>query len=232
MRWASLSLDAGPDGRPVVLSGEEVGERLQPPEQVGVVPVARRASDRLAEFLAGVVLGREHAVDVTVEAQRADHVVRRADQVIPAQRLEPLVLLARLPGCLVPIRREPRSVELAEDLCPAELLLIGVDHVAAGQPEGAKRQPRLAHIHEIADDLAEEVVQWIMTRNVTDILPVHRKSFLSPLRGSKQSSQLPGICRALIYPEAPNFALIHSRDILRPGFQGMTAARRYRTYVQ
>ncbi len=35
-----------------MLGGQEVGERLQPPEQVRVVPVVRRASDRVAELLA------------------------------------------------------------------------------------------------------------------------------------------------------------------------------------
>src|ERR1017187_4565044 len=182
-----IEIDQGSIGRPVVLGGQEVGERLQPPEQMRVVPVAGRARNRVTEFLTGIVFYSEHAVDVAAEAQRADHVVRRSDQVIPAQRLEPLVLLARLPGCLVPVRRKSRSVELADDLDAAELLLVGVDNVAAGQPESAERRPRLAHVHEIADDLAEEVVQWIMTRNVTDILPVHRKPFLSPLRGSEQA---------------------------------------------
>ena len=52
------------------------------------------ARDGVAELLAGVVLDGQHAVDVAVEPERADHVVRRPDQVVPAQCLQPLVLLA------------------------------------------------------------------------------------------------------------------------------------------
>ena len=71
-----IEIDQGPVGRPVVLGGQEVGERLQPPEQVRVVPVAGRARDRVNSFLAGIIFDSEHAVDVAAEAQRADHVVR------------------------------------------------------------------------------------------------------------------------------------------------------------
>ena len=178
-----------------------------------VVPVPGRARDRVTEFLAGIVFNGKHAVDVAAEAQRADHVVRRSDQVILAQCLEPLVLLARLPGCLVPVRRESRSVELADDLDAAGLLLVRVDHVAAGQPEGAERRPRLAHLHEIADDLAEKVVQRIITRDVTDISSRSSEGLPFPLARLRASSPLPGIRRALTVLEAPTLALIQNWGI-------------------
>src|SRR3989440_586122 len=97
-----------------------------PKRKVPVVAVLGGARDRLAELLAGVVLDRQHAVDVTAETQRPDHVVRRSDQVVPAQRLEPLVLLAGHPCGLIQVG-EPGPVELADDPGAAELLLVGVD---------------------------------------------------------------------------------------------------------
>ena len=72
-----VEIDAGPVGRAVVLGGEIISQRLQSPVQMRVVPVLGGARDRVAEFLAGVVLHGQHAVDVAAEIQRADHVVRR-----------------------------------------------------------------------------------------------------------------------------------------------------------
>ena len=127
-----IEIDVGPVGRPVVLGGEVISQCLQPPVQVRVVPVLRRTRDGMAEFLAGVILDGQDAVDVPAEPQRPDHVMRRSDEVIAAQRLEPFVLLAGHPGCLVQVRAEPGTVELADDPDVARLLLVRVDHVAAG----------------------------------------------------------------------------------------------------
>ena len=167
-------IDGGPVGRPVVLGGQEGGQRGQPPVEVPVIPVLGGARDRLAELLAGVVLDRQHAVDVAAEIQRPDHVVRRPDQVVPAQRLEPLVFLAGHPGGLIQVG-EPGPVELADDPGAAELLLVGVDHVAAGQPEDAEGRVALAHLHEVADDPAQEAVQRVVAGQVADVSSVHRK---------------------------------------------------------
>src|SRR6266496_3783951 len=91
----------------------------------------RGACDRVAEFLARIVFDSQHAVDVAAETQRANHMVRRPDQVVSAQRHEPFVLLARHPACLVWVRSESRAVELTDDLGAAELLLVCVNLVAA-----------------------------------------------------------------------------------------------------
>ncbi len=96
-----IEIHRRPVGRPDVLGGEEVRQRLEPPVEVRVVPVMRRPRDRVAEFLAGIVFDREHSVDIAAESKRADHVVRRSDQVVAAQRLEAVVLLARHPARLV-----------------------------------------------------------------------------------------------------------------------------------
>src|SRR6202034_4470819 len=145
-----------------------------------VVPALRRARDRVAEFLAGIIFDGKHAVDVATESQRPDHVVRRSDQVVPAQRLEPLVLLARHPGSLVQIRREPRAVELADDLGAAELFLVRVDLVTPRQPEHPVGQLRLAYLPAITHDLAEEAVERVPARDVSDIFPVHFRAFPRP----------------------------------------------------
>src|SRR5215471_354967 len=134
----------------------------------------RRARDRVTEFLARIVFDGQHAVDVAAESQRADHVVRRPDQVIPAQRFEPLVLLACHPGSLVRVRSEPCAIELADDLGAAELFLVRVDLVAPAQPEHAERQLRFAYLQAIAHDVAEEPVERVLTRDVSHIFPVHR----------------------------------------------------------
>jgi hypothetical protein len=63
-----------------MLRSEEIGEGPQPPIQVRVVSMLGGSRDRVAEFLARVVFDGQYAVDVTVEAQRADRVVRGADQ--------------------------------------------------------------------------------------------------------------------------------------------------------
>ena len=97
----------------------------------------------------------------------------RPDQVVPAQRPEALVLLACHPGCLVQIR-EPRAVELADDLGSAELFLVRVDLVAAGQPEDAERRLRFAYPQAIMDDRAEEAMERVLARHVPDVFPLHR----------------------------------------------------------
>src|SRR5712691_353905 len=211
-----VEIDLGPVGRPVVLRGQEIGQRLQPPVKMRVVPVLGGARDRVAEFLARVVFNGQHAVDVAAETQRADHVVRRPDQVVPAERLEPLVLLTCHPGRLVPVRPESRPVKLADDLGAAELLLIGVDLVAAGQPEGTIRRLRLAHPHEIADDPAEEAVQRVITRDVTDISPVHRKPFPGPRYAALPSPSAFLYSHALTDTEAPDTALIRRSSQTSP----------------
>src|SRR5262249_7448701 len=72
------------------------------------------------------------------------------------------------------IRSKPCAIELADDLGAAELFLVCVDLVAPGQPEHAERQLRFTHPQAIAHDLAEEAVKRILTRDVSDIFPVHR----------------------------------------------------------
>ncbi len=105
-----IKIYACPVGGADVLRGKEICERLQPPVEVGVVPVLRRAGDRVAEFLAGIVFDRQHSVDVAAETKRADHVVRRTDQVVSAQRSR----VPRTPGapsrplCRGPIRTSGR----------------------------------------------------------------------------------------------------------------------------
>src|SRR4029453_7701519 len=101
-------------------------------------------------------------------------------KVVSAQRLEPLVLLTRHPGRLVPVPAELRAIEFADDLGPAELLLVGVDLVAAGQPKDAERRLPLAHPHAIADDPGEEVVKRILTRDISDIVSVHQEPSPAP----------------------------------------------------
>src|SRR6266545_7730945 len=167
-----IEIDGGAVRSRVVLGGQEIGQRLQPPVEMSVVPVPCRPRDRVAELLTGVVFEGEHAVDVATEPQRADHVVRRPDQLVPAQRLEPLVLLT--------CPSESGAVELADDLGAAGLLLVPVDLVAAGQPEGTVGRLRLAHPNAVADDPGEEVVQRVVTRDVADIFSVHREPL--PLR--------------------------------------------------
>src|SRR5262249_48603166 len=133
-------------------------------------------------FLAGVVFDGQYPVDVAAQSQRADHVVRRPDQLIPAQRFEPLVLLACHPGSLVQIRAEPCAVELADDLGAAELFLVPVDFIAPRQPEYAERQLRFAYPQAITHDPAKEAVERVLTRDVSDIFSVHRSLPLSPGR--------------------------------------------------
>src|SRR6516225_7979021 len=116
---------------------------------------------------------RQYSVDVAVHSQRANYVVRRPDQVVPAQRHEPLVLLACHRRRFVQICPEPRAVELAYDLGAGELLFVGVDLVAAGQPEDAERGPPFAHPHAVADDLAQVAVERVVTREVSDVFSVH-----------------------------------------------------------
>src|SRR6266571_5305182 len=183
-----IEIDARTVRRPDVLRGEEECERFQPPIEVSIVPVVSRARDRVAKFLAAIVFYSQHPIDVAAQTQRANHVMRRPDQVVSAQRLEPFVLLACHPGCLVPVRSESRPVELADDLRGAELLLVRVDLVAAGQPEDAKRWLWLAHPQAIANDPAEEVVQRVMTGDVSDILSVHREPFLAPAPRQRASN--------------------------------------------
>ena len=43
---------------------------------MGVVAAADRGTDRLAELLPGVVLDGQHAVDVAVDTQRTNHMMR------------------------------------------------------------------------------------------------------------------------------------------------------------
>jgi hypothetical protein len=100
--------------------------------------------------------------------------VRRADQVVAAQRLEPLVLMTRHRGWLVAMWPESRPIELANDLGAAGLLLVGVDLVTAGKPEGAEGRSRFTDSERVPDDHAEKVVQWVLTRDVTDICSIHR----------------------------------------------------------
>ena len=176
-----VEIDGRPVGRPVVLGGEEVRQRRQPPVQVRVVVVMHGARDRMAELLAGVVLDGQHAVDVAADAQRADHVVRRADELVAAQRLQRLVLPACHPDRPVAVPAESLAVELADDLGAAGLLLVPVDLVAAAQPEGAERGPRFAHPHAIADDLAQEAVERVVTREVSDVFSLHRATFPLPV---------------------------------------------------
>src|SRR5215469_14937204 len=168
-----IEVHSCPVGRPVVLGGEKVRQRLQPPVKVRVVPALRRAPDRMAELLTGIVFDGQYPVDVAGQSQRADHVVRRPDQVVPAQRFEPFVLLACHPGSLVQIRAEPCAVELADDLGAAELFLVPVDLVAPRQPEYPECQLPFAYFQAITHDLAEEAVERVLTRDVSDILPVH-----------------------------------------------------------
>src|SRR5262249_4354859 len=182
-----LEVDARPVGRPVVLRGQEVRQRLQPPVEVRLVVTLRRARDRVAELLAGVVLDRQHAVDVPVQAQRADHVVGRSDQVVPAQRPEALVLLACHQGRLVQVS-EPRAVELADDLGAAGLFLVRVDLVAAGQPKDAERRLLLAYPQAITDDPTEEAMERVVARHVSDVFPLHRSL---PPRAGSQSGGIP-----------------------------------------
>src|SRR5262249_27622540 len=73
----------------------------------------------------------------------------------------------------VQIRAEPCAVELADGLGAAELFLIRVDLVAPRQPEHAERQLWFAYPQVIAHDRAEEAVERVLTRDVSDIFPVH-----------------------------------------------------------
>ena len=100
------------------------------------------------------IRSRSMAATSRSNSQRADHTVWGSDQVVLPQPLEPLVLLLCHPGGLVPIRPESRSVELADDLGTARFLLVRVNLVAPGQPEGAESRARLAHSQQIAGDPA------------------------------------------------------------------------------
>src|SRR5262249_43401075 len=93
------------------------------------------------------------------------------------------------PVGLVQIGREPGAVELADDVGTAELFLVPVDLVAPRQPERAERQPRFAHLEAIAHDRAEEAVQRILTRHVSDILPVHHSLLPRPAAKSGHVKQ-------------------------------------------
>src|SRR5215211_4656907 len=114
--------------------------------------------------------------------------MRRPNKVVSAQRLEPLVLLTRHPGRLVPVPAELRAIEFADDLGPAELLLVGVDLVAAGQPEDAEGRLSLVNPHAIANDPGEEVVKRVMTRDISDIASVHQEPFPAPTPGAMASN--------------------------------------------
>jgi hypothetical protein len=138
-----IEIDPRTIRRPVVQRGQEVGERGQPPVQVRIVMVVGRTRDRVAELLPGIVLDRQHTVDLATDPQRTDHMMWRPDQVVAAERLKPPVLPPCHPACLVPVGAEPRAVELADHLGAAGPLLVAVDHVAARVPEHAKRRPRL-----------------------------------------------------------------------------------------
>src|ERR1700682_2501548 len=102
-------------GGPIMLRGKEIAQSLEPPEEMGVVALMNGPRDRLTELLAGVELQRQNAVDVRIDGQWTDHVVRGANQVVAAQPLQALILPVGHCGGAVAVPAESRAVELADD---------------------------------------------------------------------------------------------------------------------
>jgi hypothetical protein len=93
---------------------------------------------------------------------------------------------------------ESRAVELADDPGMAVLLLVGVDLVAAAQPERAKRRCRPVNTELIAGDAGEKAMQSVVTTDVADVL------------ADNDSSSMPGDDKGFVRRTATNCS--HTRS--------------------
>jgi hypothetical protein len=93
---------------------------------------------------------------------------------------------------------ESRAVELADDPNMAVLLLVGVDLVAAAQPERAKRRCRPVNTELIASDASEKAMQSVVTTDVADIL------------ADNDSSSMPRDDEGFVRPTATNCSYTRS----------------------
>jgi hypothetical protein len=125
-------------------------------------------------------------------------VVRGADQVVAAQPLQALILPVGHCGGAVAVPAESRAVELADDPDVAVLLLVGVDLVAATQPERAKGWCRPVDAELIAGDAGEKAMQSVITTDVADVL------------ADNDSSSMPRDDEGFVRPTATNCS--HTRS--------------------
>jgi len=164
-------VDARAVGRAVVLGGEVVAQRREPFVEPGLVVRVDRAVDGPAELLAAVVLQYERAVDPRFERQRADDVVRRADERVAAEHLVAVVLPVGRPRGAHAVPAEAAAEELAYQLDAAAALLVAVDLVAAVQAERVERADP-GDAHPLVGHAAEHGMQRVVDRDPAHVAPV------------------------------------------------------------
>ena len=177
-----------------MLSRKEIRQRLQAPVQVGIVVVADRAFDGLAELLTGIEFHGEHTVELPVHAEGPHHMMRRAHQVVAAQPMHRVELPIGRPRRAVSVPAEPGPVKLANYPRVAVLLLVGIHLIAAPQPKGAKRRYLLVHAQLIAKDPAQKSVHGVVGGYVTDVFAKNDAS--RPPRRSGPAVRLTDIQRS------------------------------------
>ena len=155
-----------------MLGGEVEAQRCEPVVEPLVVARVDRAVDGPAELLAAVVLEHERAVDARFERQRADHVVRGADELVAAQLLVAVVLPVGRPRGALAVPAEAAAEELAHQLDAAAALLVAVDLVAAVEPEGGEGAD-LGDAHPLVEHATEHGMEGVVDRDPAHVAPVH-----------------------------------------------------------